>query len=81
MANNRGVAYLQPGVVEVQNIDFPELALGNRQCHHGGATQGLVWKLGGPESVPVLDSAPAPGLRCRPASGTGRPSPLRSLSK
>jgi len=35
MANNRGVAYIKPGVVEVQNIDFPELAIGNRQCHHG----------------------------------------------
>jgi glutathione-independent formaldehyde dehydrogenase len=35
MADNRGVAYIKPGVVEVQNIDFPELAIGDRQCHHG----------------------------------------------
>ena len=35
MANNRGVAYIKPGVVEVQNIDFPQLAIGDRQCHHG----------------------------------------------
>jgi glutathione-independent formaldehyde dehydrogenase len=35
MANNRGVAYMGPGVVEVQNIDFPKLALGNRKCEHG----------------------------------------------
>jgi glutathione-independent formaldehyde dehydrogenase len=35
MAHNKGVAYIKPGVVEVQNIDFPELALGNRKCHHG----------------------------------------------
>jgi glutathione-independent formaldehyde dehydrogenase len=27
--------YLEPGVVDIHNIDFPELALGNRQCHHG----------------------------------------------
>ena len=35
MASNRGVAYIKPGVVEVQSIDFPELALGDRKCDHG----------------------------------------------
>src|SRR5215207_3800844 len=35
MASNRGLAYIRPGIVEVQNIDFPELALGNRKCEHG----------------------------------------------
>jgi glutathione-independent formaldehyde dehydrogenase len=35
MATNRGVAYMGPGVVEIQNIDFPKLALGNRKCEHG----------------------------------------------
>lgn len=35
MAENRGVAYIKPGVVEVQNIDFPELVLGTRRCDHG----------------------------------------------
>ncbi len=35
MASNRGVAYIRPGVVEIQSIDFPELALGDRMCHHG----------------------------------------------
>ena len=35
MATNRGVAYIKPGVVEVQSIDFPELALGSRKCNHG----------------------------------------------
>ena len=35
MASNRGVVYLEPGVVDIHNIDFPELALGDRQCHHG----------------------------------------------
>jgi glutathione-independent formaldehyde dehydrogenase len=35
MASNRGVAYIKPGVVEVQGIDFPELALGGRRCDHG----------------------------------------------
>jgi len=35
MATNRGLAYIKPGIVEVQNITFPELALGDRKCHHG----------------------------------------------
>src|ERR1700758_205764 len=35
MASNRGVAYMGPGKVEVQNIDFPKLALENRKCEHG----------------------------------------------
>ena len=28
MAENRGLAYIEPGVVEIQDIDFPKLALG-----------------------------------------------------
>ena len=35
MASNRGVAYIKPGEVEVHSIDYPELALGSRQCQHG----------------------------------------------
>jgi glutathione-independent formaldehyde dehydrogenase len=35
MASNRGVAYLGPGKVEVQSIDFPKLELGSRKCEHG----------------------------------------------
>jgi glutathione-independent formaldehyde dehydrogenase len=35
MATNRGLAYMGPGKVEVQSIDFPKLALGNRKCDHG----------------------------------------------
>ncbi len=35
MAANRGVAYIRPGVVEIQSIDYPELALGDRTCDHG----------------------------------------------
>jgi len=35
MASNRGVVYMGPGVVEIQNIDYPKLALGNRKCEHG----------------------------------------------
>ncbi|HWE01906.1 MAG TPA: formaldehyde dehydrogenase, glutathione-independent [Tepidisphaeraceae bacterium] len=35
MADNRGVAYIKPGEVGIQNIDFPKLALGKRKCNHG----------------------------------------------
>jgi glutathione-independent formaldehyde dehydrogenase len=35
MASNRGVVYMGPGKVEVQAIDYPKLALGDRKCDHG----------------------------------------------
>jgi glutathione-independent formaldehyde dehydrogenase len=35
MCQNHGVAYIKPGEVEVQEIDYPKLALGNRKCEHG----------------------------------------------
>jgi glutathione-independent formaldehyde dehydrogenase len=35
MATNRGVAYIGPGKVEIQSIDFPKLELGSRKCEHG----------------------------------------------
>ena len=35
MASNRGVAFVAPGKVEVQSIDYPKLALGERRCDHG----------------------------------------------
>ncbi|WP_163378067.1 formaldehyde dehydrogenase, glutathione-independent [Cyclobacterium sp. SYSU L10401] len=35
MCKNHGVAYVKPGEVEVREIDYPKLALGNRKCHHG----------------------------------------------
>jgi glutathione-independent formaldehyde dehydrogenase len=35
MASNRGVVYMGRGTVEIQDIDFPKLALGTRKCEHG----------------------------------------------
>lgn len=35
MCKNHGVAYVKPGEVEVREIDYPKLALGNRKCDHG----------------------------------------------
>ena len=35
MSQNHGVAYVKPGVVEVREIEYPKLAIGNRKCEHG----------------------------------------------
>lgn len=35
MCKNHGVAYVKPGIVEVREIDYPKLALGDRKCNHG----------------------------------------------
>jgi glutathione-independent formaldehyde dehydrogenase len=35
MPSNRGLAYMGPGKVEIQSIDFPKLALGSRKLEHG----------------------------------------------
>jgi glutathione-independent formaldehyde dehydrogenase len=35
MESNQGVAYIGPGKVELETIDFPVLALGSRRCDHG----------------------------------------------
>jgi glutathione-independent formaldehyde dehydrogenase len=35
MCQNQGVAYIKPGEVEIHEIEYPKLALGNRKCNHG----------------------------------------------
>ncbi len=35
MCQNQGVVYKGPGVVEIEEIDYPKLALDNRKCEHG----------------------------------------------
>jgi glutathione-independent formaldehyde dehydrogenase len=35
MPSNRGLAYMGPGKVEIQSIDFPKLEIGSRKCEHG----------------------------------------------
>lgn len=35
MCTNHGVAYVRPGVVEVREIEYPKLAIGDRKCEHG----------------------------------------------
>ena len=35
MCQNQGVAYIKPGEVEVHEIEYPKLSIGNRKCNHG----------------------------------------------
>src|SRR3954470_12088839 len=35
MSQNHGVAYMKPGEVQVHEIEYPKLALGDRKCTHG----------------------------------------------
>ena len=35
MCQNHGVAYIKPGEVEIQEIEYPKLSIGNRKCEHG----------------------------------------------
>src|ERR1700712_5123800 len=35
MSHNHGVAYMKPGEVQVQEIEYPKLALGKTRCGHG----------------------------------------------
>lgn len=35
MSQNHGVAYIKTGEVEVQPIEYPKLAIGDRKCEHG----------------------------------------------
>src|SRR3982750_3025646 len=35
MCQNHGVAFMKPGEVQVQEIEYPKLALGDRKCNHG----------------------------------------------
>jgi len=35
MCQNHGVAYIKPGEVAIQEIEYPKLELGTRKCEHG----------------------------------------------
>lgn len=60
MNNNRGVVYIKPGVVEVQSIDFPKLALGNRKCEHGVILQIVSTNICGSDQHMVRGRTTAP---------------------
>lgn len=60
MASNRGVAYLKPGMVEVQSIDYPKLALGDRHCHHGVILKIIATNICGSDQHMVRGRTTAP---------------------
>jgi len=63
MASNHGVAYLEPGKVEVQSIDDPQLALGDRPCQHGVILRVLTTNICGSDQHMVRGrTTAAPGL-------------------
>ena len=60
MADNRGVAYIGPGLVEVQSIDFPKLALGGRKCEHGAILKVVSTNICGSDQHMVRGRTTAP---------------------
>jgi glutathione-independent formaldehyde dehydrogenase len=60
MASNRGVAYIKPGEVEIQSIDFPKLALGRRKCHHGVILKIIATNICGSDQHMVRGRTTAP---------------------
>ncbi|MGI8868219.1 MAG: formaldehyde dehydrogenase, glutathione-independent [Mycobacteriales bacterium] len=61
MVDNRGVAYVGPGQVEVRPIDFPELALGSRRCDHGVLLKVVSTNICGSDQHMVRGRTTAPG--------------------
>ena len=60
MAGNRGVAYMGPGKVEVQTIDYPKLALGSRKCEHGVVLKIVTTNICGSDQHMVRGRTTAP---------------------
>jgi glutathione-independent formaldehyde dehydrogenase len=60
MADNRGVAYVEPGVVEIQAIEFPKLALDNRTCEHGVILKVVTTNICGSDQHMVRGRTTAP---------------------
>ncbi len=62
MATNRGVAYLGPGKVEVQDIDFPKLELAEqrRKCDHGVILKVVTTNICGSDQHMVRGRTTAP---------------------
>jgi glutathione-independent formaldehyde dehydrogenase len=60
MASNKGVVYIKPGVVEVQSIAYPQLALGNRYCEHGVILKVIATNICGSDQHMVRGRTTAP---------------------
>ncbi len=60
MDSNQGVAYIGPGQVELQSIDFPVLALGSRRCDHGAILKVVSTNICGSDQHMVRGRTTAP---------------------
>ncbi|MGA0559792.1 formaldehyde dehydrogenase, glutathione-independent [Larkinella sp. VNQ87] len=60
MCQNHGVAYIKPGMVEVQSIEYPKLALGDRKCEHGVILQIVSTNICGSDQHMVRGRTTAP---------------------
>ena len=60
MCQNHGVAYISPGVVEVQEIEYPKLAIGDRKCEHGVILQIVSTNICGSDQHMVRGRTTAP---------------------
>ena len=59
-SSNRGVAYMGPGKVEVQSIEYPKLAIGSRKCEHGVILKILATNICGSDQHMVRGRTTAP---------------------
>ncbi|MES1935178.1 formaldehyde dehydrogenase, glutathione-independent [Salinisphaera hydrothermalis] len=59
-SGNRGVVFRGAGKVAVENIDFPELALGKRKCEHGVILKVLTTNICGSDQHMVRGRTTAP---------------------
>ena len=60
MSQNHGVAYIKPGEVEIQAIDYPKLAIGDRKCEHGVILQIVSTNICGSDQHMVRGRTTAP---------------------
>jgi glutathione-independent formaldehyde dehydrogenase len=60
VSSNRGVAYVEPGKVEVRSIDYPTLALGSRRCDHGVILKVVTTNICGSDQHMVRGRTTAP---------------------
>ncbi|MEQ8764971.1 MAG: formaldehyde dehydrogenase, glutathione-independent [Planctomycetota bacterium] len=60
MDQNRGVVYLEPGQVEVRDIEDPKLSLGDRRCDHGVILKVVATNICGSDQHMVRGRTTAP---------------------
>jgi len=60
MCQNQGVAYIKPGEVEIHEIEYPRLSLGDRKCNHGVILQIVSTNICGSDQHMVRGRTTAP---------------------